>query len=75
MSNKSDNNTLNYLSFAGLVQIIIIIIRLCGGLKDWPITAILLPSIVALVTLFICIVVAFVLICIGLIAMNKQHKE
>lgn len=76
MKNKKENSSIiDYLSFTGLIQIILIVIKVCGGLKDWPITAILLPSIVALVTFFICIAVAFVLICMGLITMKKNNKE
>lgn len=73
--NDHENSTIiEFLEFFGLIQIILVVIKLFGGLKDWPITALLLPSIIV-ITLVLSISVAFVLMVIGLIMMNKQNKE
>lgn len=74
-NNYENSTTIEFVEFFGLIQIILIVIKLFGGLKDWPITALLLPSIIVVITLVLSISVAFVLMVIGLIMMNKQHKE
>ena len=69
--------TMQFLMTIGLMQIILCVIRVCGGLVNWPMEAVLMPAIFGLCVITLAAAVVFVILVIALVApaMKKGGRK